>query len=536
VTAGSKVRLALASDEWLVACVRRGDTAAFETLYDRHVRELLAFSMYMLGSRQDAEDAVQATFTSAYRALRADTRPVTLRPWLFTIARNDCLTILRRRRPVVELNGEVDPGLDPVAEIEVKDEVRKVFDGLRELPENQRAALVMAELHGLSQQEIGGVLGVRTDQVKAYVYQARSKLISDRRARDADCHEIREELASARGAALLRGRLRRHVRSCPECRRFADGMARQRRQLGALLPIAPSLALKYRAVEEAINVGASEPATVAGGAAVGASVAGTAADLAGGGIKVLACKVAAGVVCLGAGAGVGVSALDAPGSSQGQGASTAATIGAGALASAQGPGGANGWSATLPAFAGGVGGRAHAGRGSDRLMTDSGLPVNGEASAGLPGKPVNPQNPTGNDLSRGHGGSGGSGEGSQQAGRQIRERGNPAGDRETRATNTHERVRLRHESSERSAEERRLAHEAPKPPRTGPTEQELAERHERRKLEHEERSPEGHSPFPETEEERAERHERRKRKLEEKRKHKLEEEEKRAAEAEAPAP
>ena len=75
VKAGSKVRLALASDEWLVACVRRGDTAAFEALYDRHVRELLGFCVYMLSSRQDAEDAVQATFTSAYRALRADSGP-----------------------------------------------------------------------------------------------------------------------------------------------------------------------------------------------------------------------------------------------------------------------------------------------------------------------------------------------------------------------------------------------------------------------------------------------------------------------------
>ncbi len=534
VKAGSKVRLALASDEWLVACVRRGDTAAFEALYDRHVRELLAFSMYMLGSRQDAEDAVQATFTSAYRALRADKRPVTLRPWLFTIARNDCLTILRRRRPVVELNGEVDPGLDPVAQIEVKDEVRKVFDGLRELPENQRAALVMAEVHGLSQQEIGGVLGVRTDQVKAYVYQARSKLISDRRARDADCHEIREELASARGSALLRGRLRRHVRSCPECRRFADGMARQRRQLGALLPIVPSLALKYRAVEQAINAGASEPATVAGGAAVGASAAATAADLAGGGLKVLACKVAAGVVCLSAGAGVGVSALEAPAGSQGHG-TTAATIGAGALASAQGPGGANGWSATLPAFAGGIGAKARRGGGSGR-RTDSGLPVSEDAPAGLRGKAVKPQDAAGNDLGRGHSGTAGAGDGSQQAGRRIREGGDPAGERQTRATNTRERVRLRHESSERSAEERHLAHEAPKPPRTAPSEQELAERHERRKLEHEERSPEGHSRFPETEEERAERRERHKRKLEEKRKRKLEEEEKHAAEGEAPAP
>ena len=421
-----------------------------------------------------------------------------------------------------------------MAEIEVRDEVRKVFDGLRELPENQRAALVLAEVHGLSQQEIGGVLGVRADQVKAYVYQARSKLISDRRARDADCDEIREELATARGAALLRGRLRRHVRSCPECRRFADGMARQRRQLGALLPIAPSLALKYRALEEAVNVGAAEPATVASGAAVGASVAGTAADLAGGGMKLLACKVAAGVVCLGAGASVGVSALDAPSSSQGQGATTAAVAGAGALASAQEPGGGKGWSATLPAFAGGIGGAGGSpGGGRQGLTTDSGLPVTENAGGGRPGRAVQKSDGSGSGGTRGHGGAGTYGA-SQRPGHAIHERGgNQASERETRYLNSHERVRLRRESNEREAEERQLAREAPKPPKGGsgapPTEQELSERHERRKLNVEERRPEGHSRFPETSEEQAERLERRKRKLEEKRKRKLEEEEKRAA-------
>ena len=466
-------------------------------------------------------------------------RPVTLRPWLFTIARNDCLTILRRRRPVVELNGEVDPGLDPVAQIEVKDEVRKVFAGLRELPENQRAALVMAEVHGLSQQEIGGVLGVRTDQVKAYVYQARSKLISDRRARDADCDEIREELASARGAALLRGRLRRHVRSCPECRSFADGMARQRRQLGALLPIAPSLALKYRAVEEAINIGASEPATVASGAAVGASVAGTAADIAGGGVKLLACKVAAGVVCLGAGAGVGVSALEAPSSSPGQG-TTAAVVGAGALASAQGPGGANGWSATLPAFGGGIVARDHIGGRLHGARTDSGLPAGEPAGGTLPGEAGQKTGPTDNGDAGGHGGSGDSGAGLQHPGRAIRERRDAAGEREAQLQSSHERARLRHESNERAAEERQLAREAPKPPRTGsgaPTEQELVEKRERRKLKLERTRPEGHSGFPrESPEEHAEKQARHKRKVEEKLKRKHEEEEQRAAEETAPAP
>ena len=312
INAGARVRLRLAADDRLVAFVRRGDSAAFEVLYERHARGLLSFCVYMLGSRHDAEDAVQATFASAYRALRADGKPVALRPWLFTIARNDCLSIMRRRRPTVELNGELALRGDPLHELEVREEVRHMLESMRELPERQRAALVLAELHGLSQAEIGDVLGVEADQVKAYVYQARSNLISTRRAREADCEEIREELATARGSALLRGRLRRHVRSCADCRVYADGIARQRQHLGALLPLMPSLVLKYRAVEEALGIGGADPATYAGGATVGGAVATGAIEIAGGGVKALAVKVAAGAALLGASAGVGASVIGVP--------------------------------------------------------------------------------------------------------------------------------------------------------------------------------------------------------------------------------
>jgi RNA polymerase sigma factor (sigma-70 family) len=312
INAGTRVRLRLASDDRLVAFVRRGDIAAFEELYERHSRGLLSFCIYMLGSRHDAEDAVQTTFASAYRALRADRRPVALRAWLFTIARNDCLSIMRRRRPTAELNGELALRGDPLRELELREEVRHMLEGMRELPERQRAALVLAELHGLSQVEIGGVLGVEPEQVKAYVYQARSNLISARRAREADCDEIREELASARGAALLRGRLRRHVRSCDDCRVYADGLARQRHQLSALLPLVPSLVLKYRTLEQALGIGVADPATYAGGATVGGVVAGGAAEIAGGGVKALAVKLVAGVALLGASAGVGASVIGVP--------------------------------------------------------------------------------------------------------------------------------------------------------------------------------------------------------------------------------
>ena len=318
LTAGSRIRLRLADDDRLVALVRRGDTAAFEALYERHCASLLSFCIYMLGSRHDAEDVIQATFTSAYRALRADGRPVALRAWLFTIARNECLNSLRRRRPTVELNGEKALAGDPWRELEIKEELRVMLEGLRELPERQRAALLLTEAHGLSQAEIAAVLGVRTEQVKAYVHQARANLAADRTAREDDCREIREELARARGAALLRGRLRRHVRSCSDCRLYADGVARRRRQLSAVLPLGPALMLRYRMIEDALWSGAGDPATYSAGAAAGGSAAGLAAGLAGGGLQALVAKVAAGIVVLGLGAGVGASVLNSSGVSGSQ--------------------------------------------------------------------------------------------------------------------------------------------------------------------------------------------------------------------------
>ena len=94
----SRRLLAPLSDERLVQHTRRGNEAAFEVIYDRHHRALLAFCRHMLGSREESEDAVQQTFVSAYGDLAGSEKPIKLKAWLYTIARNRCLSILRARR------------------------------------------------------------------------------------------------------------------------------------------------------------------------------------------------------------------------------------------------------------------------------------------------------------------------------------------------------------------------------------------------------------------------------------------------------
>ena len=137
------------SDERLIARVRAGDDRAFEALYDRHHRPLLAFCRHLLGSVEEAEDALQHTFISAHRSLRADERPVALRAWLFTIARNRCLSILRSRRDVVALT-TVEPTLPMTVglatQVEQREDLQALVRDLHALSEDQRAALVLSEL------------------------------------------------------------------------------------------------------------------------------------------------------------------------------------------------------------------------------------------------------------------------------------------------------------------------------------------------------------------------------------------------------
>jgi RNA polymerase sigma factor (sigma-70 family) len=90
--------LRVASDERLVELVRGGSEAAFEAIYDRHHRGILAFCRHMLASADEGEDALQHTFMAAYRHLVDGSAEIQLRPWLYAIARNRCLTMLRARR------------------------------------------------------------------------------------------------------------------------------------------------------------------------------------------------------------------------------------------------------------------------------------------------------------------------------------------------------------------------------------------------------------------------------------------------------
>ena len=266
--------LRLAPDHRLIEAVNAGSERAFEALFDRHRGPVLAFCRQMLGSFEEADDAAQLTFVAAHRDLVRSVRPHALRPWLYGIARHRCLSLLRarRERPVGELP---EPAGDSLGvEVDRREEVRGILADLARLPEDQRAALILAELGDVSHEDIARILVCPRPKVKALVFQARSSLALAREARETPCAVIREQLSTLRGGALRRATLRHHVRDCPGCRAFRERLRVQRYRLGLLAPAVPGVGLKrsVMALLGASGGGGGGAAMTAGGLAAAALV------------------------------------------------------------------------------------------------------------------------------------------------------------------------------------------------------------------------------------------------------------------------
>jgi RNA polymerase sigma factor (sigma-70 family) len=292
--------LRLRSDEQLVALFRAGNDDAFRVIHDRYRARLFAYSRQMLpGSRQDAEDALQDVFVRAYRALRASDRPVSLRAWLYRVAHNRCIDELRRPLPpapeVLELVRP--PGADPLAETERREDLRRLVADVRRLPDQQRSALLMRELNGLTYTEMAGALGVTVPAVKSLLVRARVGLAQAGEARDTACEEIRFDLADAheRGVRAT-GLARRHLRDCPGCRAYRGELRGASRSLAAFVPGLGPLALLAKLLglgggSAAAGSGAAA-ASAGGGAAAGGALAGGGAIVSSSVVAVAATKVA----------------------------------------------------------------------------------------------------------------------------------------------------------------------------------------------------------------------------------------------------
>ena len=285
--------LRLRSDDQLLALFRAGSDEAFNVLHDRYRQRLFAYVRQMLSaqSRQDAEDVLQDVFVRAFGALRADARPVNVRAWLYRVAHNRCIDHLRRPQPapadVFEMSRT--PLHDPVEDAQRREELQRLVTDVGRLPDQQRSALLMREIDGMSYADLAGALDVTVPAVKSLLVRARLGLVEAAEARSTDCVVIREDLASAydRGVKAS-GRARRHMRECSGCREYRGALRSVRSSFAALSPgVGGAAAL----MAKLFGIGG-------GSAAAGGAAASGGGALAGGTVVggATACKVAA-VVC-----------------------------------------------------------------------------------------------------------------------------------------------------------------------------------------------------------------------------------------------
>ena len=205
-SATPKFALRALGDDRLVRLAAAGDERAFEAIYERYHQALYRYCRSIVGNSEDAADALQSTMASALRGLSGEERTITLKPWLFRIAHNESISLLRKRRAHAPIDDDFEleaPEDDPA----MRQRLRELVADLKQLPEAQRSALVMHELSGLRYREIGEALGTTDKHARQIVFEARTALHDMAEGRAMECESVQRAISDNDGR-VLRGRRR----------------------------------------------------------------------------------------------------------------------------------------------------------------------------------------------------------------------------------------------------------------------------------------------------------------------------------------
>ncbi|HEV2790179.1 MAG TPA: sigma-70 family RNA polymerase sigma factor [Solirubrobacterales bacterium] len=292
----------LLSDDRLTRRAIGGDERAFAAIFRRYHQPLYRFCLAIVGNAEDAQDALQNTMIKVLRALPGEERRIELKPWLYRIAHNESIDLLRRRRETRELAAEQPaPGYGLAEDAATRERLRRLIADLKELPDRQREVVVMRELAGLDFDEIGTALDTSGAVARQALYEARQSLRQMEEGREMSCETVTKALSDGDGRVTRRRDVRAHLRSCAGCRSFRDEIQGRRRDLAALSPL-PAVAA------------AGMLQGLIGGSQAAVGSGGLAALLGGGAAKSIGVSAAAkGAATVAAVAAIGVTAADRTG-------------------------------------------------------------------------------------------------------------------------------------------------------------------------------------------------------------------------------
>jgi len=174
------------TDISLMGLIGKGDNKAFELLVSRHQRPVYNLALRFLNDPDEAEDVAQDCFIRVYKAAATYTPDAKFTTWLYTIVRNLCFNVLRSRRQavIVSVDDEAMPELpsrdeDQIERISRQQVSEKVRQAVSKLPENMRLVVILAKYHGLSYDEIAGIMGCSVNAVKLRVHRAKAILAEE---------------------------------------------------------------------------------------------------------------------------------------------------------------------------------------------------------------------------------------------------------------------------------------------------------------------------------------------------------------------
>ncbi len=169
------------SDAELVAAVLAGDVEAFSGLVRRHEDACVRFAVRMLGSRVDADDALQSAFMRAFRGLRSCREPDRFGGWLYQIVINECRTFASRQRRrdlrFTPATNAIERAVAPGSEQEEDTDVGgHIENALGMLPAEQREAFLLKHVEELSYDEMAELTGISVSALKMRVKRACDEL------------------------------------------------------------------------------------------------------------------------------------------------------------------------------------------------------------------------------------------------------------------------------------------------------------------------------------------------------------------------
>lgn len=218
----------------LIAKARDGDRGALDVLLTKYEQPIYRFGLRMCGNEDAAREVLQETMLAAFRNLAGFRGEASLSTWLYQIARSFCIK-QRRVRPGEELEPELP---DPRASPEVQTHARQIGEALAAaigaLPPEQREALVLRDVEGLSAREAAEVLGIDVGALKSRLHRARlavrhqlAHLVES--AEEQPCAELAQELTAYAASEIDQAacdQIEKHLASCPKCSEACDALKR----------------------------------------------------------------------------------------------------------------------------------------------------------------------------------------------------------------------------------------------------------------------------------------------------------------------